>query len=305
MSNIIFHTDTFNERGTTIAVYDYAYYVREYLNLNPIIPINITKNNNQIVVDKFKKEFDTFEYRDLSEIQTLVDAKQIEYFYAIKYGYFDGVVMQNTRNLIHSVFLSDAFQTHGDVYAVISEGMSIHAGRKLLWVPHMINLPQSELNYRQSFNIPKSATVIGRHGGYDTFNIPFVWNSIEKTLQERDDIWFLFMNTPEQIKHERCLYFEPEIDLNCKVAFINTCDAMLHARDYGETFGSSVLEFASKNKQIISYDNEEFQISHWLGGRNHFLFLKQEYYFQKSANYHDIFHIRSINSPNDFYEKNQ
>jgi hypothetical protein len=299
MSNIIFHTDTLNERGTTVAVYDYAYYIREYLNLNPIIPINLTKNNNQTTVDKFKKDFDTFEYMDLSEVQTFVDDKQIEYFYAIKYGYLDETVMQNTRNLMHSVFVSAASQKHGDAYAVISEWMSVHTGGGLPWVPHMINLPQSELDYRQSFNIPKSATVIGRHGGYDTFNIPFVWNSIEKILQERDDIWFLFMNTPEQIKHERCLYFEPEIDLNCKVAFINTCDAMLHARDYGETFGSSVLEFASKNKQIISYDNEEFQISHWLGGRNHFLFLKDNCF--KYQNENDLNQILlNINRENPF-----
>ena len=75
MSNIIFHTDTLNERGTTVALYDYAYYIREYLNLNPIIPINLSKDNNQTTVDKFKKDFDTFEYTNLSEIQTLVDAK--------------------------------------------------------------------------------------------------------------------------------------------------------------------------------------------------------------------------------------
>jgi hypothetical protein len=284
MSNIIFHTDTLNERGTTVSLYDYAYYVREYLNLNPIIPIDLTKDNNPITVDKFKKDFDTFEHTNLSEIQTLVDAKGIEYFYAIKYGYPDGIVMQNTRNLIHSVFVSDASQRHGDAYAVISEWMSLHTGGGLPWVPFMINLPQYESDYRQSFSIPKSAAVIGRYGGYETFNIPFVWNSIEKILQERDDIWFLFMNTPEEIKHERCLYFEPEIDLNCKVGFINTCDAMLHARDYGETFGAAVLEFAAKNKQIISYDNEELQNNHPLGGRSHFLYLKDNCFKYQNEN---------------------
>ena len=35
-------------------------------------------------------------------------------------------------------------------------------------------------------------------------------------------------------------------NLNKKVEFINTCDAMLWARSGGETFGLSIGEFSSK-----------------------------------------------------------
>ena len=38
-----------------------------------------------------------------------------------------------------------------------------------------------------------------------------------------------------------------------KNKFINTCDAMIHARSLGESFGLSCGEFAIKNKPIFTY----------------------------------------------------
>ena len=42
------------------------------------------------------------------------------------------------------------------------------------------------------------------------------------------------------------------IDLDEKVTFINTIDAMLWAQHMGETFGIAIGEFSSKNKPIIA-----------------------------------------------------
>lgn len=274
MTNIIFHDNHLGERGTTIALYDYAYYAREYLNINPIITYNLLENNNKHVISKFKKQFEILGYQNFKEVQTMVDKKNIENFYAIKFGNIDNTIVKNCRNLIHSVFTSDISQIHGDVYGVISEWLSMKSKYRIPYIPHMINLPNHMDDYKVELGIPKSATVIGRYGSIDTFNIPFVYSSIAKILESRNDIWFLFLNTPKFIEHERCLYFDIVVDLYYKVKFINTCDAMIHARDYGETFGLSVLEFASKNKQIITYDNEELQSNHFLGGRNHFMYLK-------------------------------
>jgi hypothetical protein len=36
--------------------------------------------------------------------------------------------------------------------------------------------------------------------------------------------------------------------------FINTCDAMLHARDRGESFGLSIAEFLSLNKPVLAWN---------------------------------------------------
>lgn len=296
---ILFHENSLSERGTSVAIYDYAYYLREYLNFNPIICYNKRLGTNNYSLEKFKRQFQVFGYENFDEVQKIIDDKSIDYFYAIKYGIKDEVIVQNSENLIHSVFCSDISQIHGDRYAVISEWMSQKSNYEIPFVPHMLNLPHHQENYRNGFNIPKDAIVVGRYGGKDTFNIDFVLESIQNVLEKRNDIWFLFLNTEHKINHERCLYFDPIIDLHYKVQFINTCDAFLHARDYGETFGLSVLEFASKNKQIISYDNEEFQNNHPLGGRNHFLYLKDNCF--KYKNEKDLQNILlNINRNNPF-----
>lgn len=304
--NIIFHSNNLCERGVCVSIYDYAFYTRKYLNLNPIIVYDLKSDNYQSSVDHFRKEFEVIGYENFEDVQKIVDERNIEYFYAQKYGTNDGIQVRNAKNLIHSVFTRDLSQVHGDVYAFISEWMSQQVGYKLPFVPYMINLPNHNENYRAGFGIPDDATVIGRYGGKETFNIDFVGESILKVLEERKDLWFLFLNTDLRINHERCLYFEPVIDLHYKVQFINTCDAFLHARDYGETFGASVLEFACKNKQIISYDNEELQTNHPLGGRNHFLYLKDNCFkYQNKEDLQSILLNISRNNPFDTYYLNQ
>jgi hypothetical protein len=306
MQNIVFHCNSLNERGTSVAVYDYAFYCREYLNLKPFILYDLNFENIESSVFHFKEQFETIGYESFEDVQNFIDKKDIEYFYAIKYGNRDGIEVKNCKNLVHSVFCSDINEVHGDRYAFISEWMSQKLDYNIPFVPHMINLPNHDQNYRKDLGIPESATVIGRYGGKETFNIDFVTESVLETLNKRSDIWFLLMNTDVKIYHERCLYLNPIIDLEYKVQFINTCDAFLHARDYGETFGLSVLEFASKNKQIISYDNEELQNNHHLGGRNHFLFLRDNCFkYQNKESLNDILINITRNNPFDTSYLNQ
>jgi hypothetical protein len=273
MKKIIFHENSLTERGTSVAVYDYAFYARQYLDLHPIVCFNAYNNSHQSAVDKFSAQFETYYYESFNEVQLLVDSVGAEYFYAIKYGEPDGIMVQNAKNLIHSVFAYDPGFAHGDVYAVVSEWQSIRSGHSFPAVPHMVDLPDTEEDMRIQLGIPKDALVIGRHGSPDTFNIPFAVESIKELLEKRKDVWVVFLNTERKIIHPRCIYLNAIIDIKEKTKYINTCDVMLHARNYGETFGLSVLEFAVKNKQIISYDNPIFQNNHYLGGRNHFLYL--------------------------------
>lgn len=38
----------------------------------------------------------------------------------------------------------------------------------------------------------------------------------------------------------------------CRCAFIRTCDAMLHARMSGETFGLAIAEFSAHNRPVLT-----------------------------------------------------
>jgi hypothetical protein len=307
MKNIIFHENSLTERGTSVAMYDYAYYAREYLDLHPIICFNINFQSHLPAIDKFSKEFESYFYEDFSEVQNLVDGRSAEYFYAIKYGEPDGALVQNAKNLVHSVFVFDPLLAHGDVFAVVSEWQSIRSGHSFPYVPHMINLPDTDQDLRDNLNIPKDAVVLGRHGAYETFNIPFAVESLKEALDSRKDLWVVFLNTIKTLEHERCIYLDITVDDVEKTKFINTCDAMIHARNYGETFGLSVLEFATKNKQIISYDNELFQNNHYLGGRNHFLYLGDNCHRYKNKKDLDYIlkNIERKNPFNTLYLKDQ
>jgi hypothetical protein len=98
--------------------------------------------------------------------------------------------------------------------------------------------------------------VFGRHGGADTFNIPFVREAVLQHAQKNSDDHFVFLNT-ELIRGTEKLrnvhYLAPTIDLEEKAQFLGTCDAMLHARWHGETFGLAVGEFAILGKPVITY----------------------------------------------------
>ena len=78
-----------------------------------------------------------------------------------------------------------------------------------------------------------------------------------------EDIYFVFQNTPRIFSHDRVKYIDTTADNIFKSRFIDTCDAMIHARKMGETFGLAVGEFSSKNKPIItcrSYDSAHVNI---------------------------------------------
>jgi len=272
-----------------VAIYDYAYYCEELLGLKPIICFDLKQPTNKKVLENFKKRFLTIPYLNFNDVQQLIDKNNIDYFYTQKFGYQDNIIVQNSKNLIHSVFVCDAAHKHGDVYAVTSEWMQIQSNNQLPYVPYMVNFPETKENIRDTLGIPKNAIVLGRYGGYETFNVNFVPSVVEKILDTRTDMWIVLVNTEKTINHERCIYLESLVSLEDKSKFINTCDAFLHARDYGETFGMSVLEFASRNKQILSYDNEELQNSHPLGGRAHFLHLKDNVH--KYKNEHELEYI--------------
>lgn len=307
MKKIILHTDSLNERGTSVAVFDYAYFLREYLDMTPIITFNKKCDTNlPESIDRFQKEFLVIGYEDFETIHG-IDA---DYFYAIKYGTKDALIKKNSKNLIHSVFVSDLNEVHGDSYAVVSEWMSSRSNYQIPYVPHMINLPEHNNHIRNEIGIPDSHVIIGRLGGFETFDIPFVNEVIQKVLEQRNDIWFFLMNTPNVIRHERCFYVNRNTDLSDKVTYINTCDAMLHARIDGETFGLSVLEFASKNKQIISCDHENIR------NKNHFLYLKEnchryktEFDLEKTLlnitreNPFDTYYLKDIFSSKNVIEK--
>lgn len=259
---IAFQTNQITVRGDAVAVYDYAHFNETLLNNESII---LTKRNHtfpheQVALDKFHNRFNMIFYDSWREEgERILKENNVDILYAIK-GPPCEVESKNIKTCIHGMFTLS--ETQGHTFAYISEYLT--KGNNHSYVPHMVNLDTSiKDDFRDALGIPKDATVIGRHGGATTFNIPFATDAVNHMVDKRPDIYFLFLNTNPVCefdtskiikKHDRIIHIPATSNASTKIRFINACDVMLHARINGESFGLAVAEFSYLNKPVMTWD---------------------------------------------------
>ena len=264
--NIAFWDTHLNERGTTVAMFDYAYHNQTILNNKSFIFYhNDHEDNKNEVINKFKKEFIVHGTKSMNEVDKYLTTYNISHIYIIKYGINDGTLSKVAINCIHCVF--SCSEPHGEIYSAISPW--IRGGNlKYPIVPHMINLPINNKNLREKLNISNNAIVFGGYGGKGSFSINFVHKVVYLIALNNPQIYFLFANFHKFCRDLPNIIHLPMItDLKQKVEFINTTDAMLHARVDGETFGISIGEFSSKNKPVIAMKIGDLAHVHLLGNK--------------------------------------
>lgn len=290
---VLFHTNTLNYRGTTVAVTDYARYNQEILGNESIITYCKTNGegkdmgNERSVIEALEKEFKVVGYREGS-LESKIDENKIDLTYMISAGHRQ-VLPTNCKTAVHAVFQFN--EPHGDRYAYISKWLSDEmSSGNIPYVPHMVDLPSPNTSYRNALGIRDDQTVVGRIGGYYTFDIPGVKAYIEQLVNKSDKFIFLFVGTEPFIKHPNVKFINEIHNPLKKANFINTCDCMLHGRSRGESFGLSIAEFLSLNKPVLA----------WNGGtdRNHLEMLKDSGTLYN--NNHDIDYI--LHNLDDFAE---
>lgn len=252
MTRIAFHSPQLDIRGSCVALYDYALYNETLLHNQSFIVVEQNEGTQLAALKKFTNRFPVFFYNTKEELHKILLEQKTDVLYCIKYGKKDDIVFSDIKTVVHCVF--DLSEPHGDVYAAVSETLAKKYNHPL-FVPHMIGLQPSATNenMRRELGIPETAIVFGRHGGKDTFDLEFAQQAICNIVNDRNDIYFVFMNTPAFYRHPSIKYLDPTCDVNEKNRFICTCDAMIHAQSLGETFGLSIAEFSVNNKPIITY----------------------------------------------------
>ncbi len=159
---------------------------------------------------------------------------------------------------MHAVF--QALTPFGDVYAAISDWLVDHHSHGWLpVVPLIVHLPDEHGDLRDELQISRTTVVFGRHGAVETFDVPFVHDVVAEVAATDDDRYFVLLNTERFADHPRIIHLDATSDVVRKTRFINTCDAILHARVDGETFGLAVGKFSLRNKPVLT----------WLGGTFH------------------------------------
>jgi len=250
----------FNERGTTVAGVDYARYGHRFGHIEPVLLYHtLDLRGGDDALKRLSSEFQIEKYTSTAERNEIIRHERLDVYYNLLFRRnFERV--PGVHNAVHAVF--DFESPDGDVFAYVSEWLSEHVtGGQMPYVPHIVTMPTVEDNLRRDLGIPEEGVVIGRYGGFDSFDITFTFPVINQVLSERKDVWFLFANTERFSDHPRIIHLPVIERPEDKSAFINTCDAMLHARALGESFGLAIAEFLALGCPVIC----------WTGGndKNH------------------------------------
>ena len=267
--NIAFIINHFNERGTTKATFDYAFFNEKILENRSIIIFFNTQINDfqEFNLDTSKKVFTEYfkikEINYIEEITKIIEQELISHAYVLSHGFYRDIykfnnkkIWNNCITIYHSVFGPMARQG-SNFRCVIGEDLNNRYFKKLPVLPHMIPRHKMIGDLRKKLKINNSDFVFGRYGGYETFDLDFVKDTIKEVLKKRNDIFFLFLNTQTFFNHKKIIYLPKTISVEFKSLFIDTCDAMIHARKDGETFGLSVGEFSAANKPIITFSKSK------------------------------------------------
>lgn len=268
--NIGFYIDHFTFRGTNSAVFDYAVYNKKILGnisfliypveLENVKVLNEYKSNGVVVIPSRREDlqiiFQTLKLTALYTIsrnsgidsngqQTLIEVRAAESLHL--------------KCIVHCVLEMGNIPTSQGTTTYVGVSSSVSKEHKIL--PHIVTLPELKTDYRSFLNIPDSAIVYGRHGGSDTFDVPFVKKAIERIVQVRKDIYFLFAGEiptifREMKSHHQIIFINPFYDKYIKRKFINTCDYMIHGGKLGESFGLSCLEFDFCGKGVLTVSKE-------------------------------------------------
>jgi len=250
----------FTECGTEVSIYDYADHNETILGNESVI-LSFTKEAhalygkpyNESVFEKFNKRFKVIQANNFDEIRNIVDREKINVYYTQVWGipeehpYGD---INNTKYFVHCVF--DAVAPRGDIYVPISDQINKKNNTNFTVLPYMVRVGTNAENLRTQLNIPKDAIVFGRHGGTTSFDIPIAREAVAEVARNNKHIYFIFLNTPAFCEPlPNVIHLPCEVDIEKKRTFINTCDAMIHGRTHGETFGLAIGEFAMCLKPVI------------------------------------------------------
>ena len=171
-------------------------------------------------------------------------------------------------HVLHVVFRN--FFPHGDFYLYVSDwlfkwsqirrhSLLRKSGSKKVFVgsaPHgMAAISLTGSNFRDRLAIPVDAFVIGRIGGYRSFDDRAAHHAVLQVLAENPQVYFLAVNTDFFGHHPRLIYRD-YVDRSEISDFYDACDLLLNGRLMGESFGFSVAEPLAHGKPILA--------PHWL-----------------------------------------
>lgn len=287
---VLLHDNQICERGTTTSLLDYGRLLRDRGHDIEVSYWSDSPANVPSVVARVREEFPLHGHAAADRLPPALASFDAAYF--IKAGFDDGLTLPDTHNVIHTVFQN--FYPHGSRYVYISEWLAQAVKRQVMsrkgrragsWArgiaateegcvnalqfEHLdlvVDTPTPQPGIRAQLGIPDDAFVILRFGGYDTFDIGWAKQTVQRLLNEHVNWYFVGLNTQPFMQHERAIFLPLVLDPVEKASIIAASDVFLTARGQGEAFGVAIAEALQIGIPVLA----------WRGGtdRNHIAMLQ-------------------------------
>lgn len=255
-----FHFDSFSLRGVTGATLAYAHAWTEILGHESVV-IKCDGHTPWITdrsAARFEQHFPVIRYQGIGELHHAINQEHVEALYVLCSGHpearFEGLEIPRW---IHAVFPSQITDIHGDRYACVSEWLAKESfNRRIPFVPHIVDHFDRDLDpthWRAQLGIPANAILIGSMGGKHSFDLQAARIGLQEALDKSSSLYFIALNHHAFLKHERAFFLPGTDNQQMKAAFITSCNAMLHGRTQGETFGLACAEFAAAGKPVFAW----------------------------------------------------
>ena len=286
---VLLHDNQICERGTTTSMLDYARALRGRGHEVELSYWSESPANVPTVIERVRAEFPLHGHKDPHLLPKSLTSFDSAYF--IKAGHFDGLVLPDAHNFIHAVFKD--YEPHGSRYAYISQWLADHVKSETLsrqgrrngalergslatasgcrnaldfsYLDLIVDIPAPQTGIRQDLGIPDDAFVITRFGGYESFDVGWVQESVQELLLNNPSWYFVGLNTKPFTDHERAIFLPMTPDPVEKASIAASGDVFLTARGEGEAFGVAIAEALQLGLPVLA----------WRGGsyRNHVAML--------------------------------
>ena len=286
---VLLHDNQLCERGTTTALTDYARALKARGHDVGISYWSGSPANVPAVISRLDGEFTLVPHKEMSSPPKASDDYDTAYF--IKAGTNDGLTLPGRHTLVHAVFQN--YDPHGSRYVYVSQWLAETMRTRSLknrvaraasvtladdanragcqdalefdYLNHIVDTPAPQAGFREELGIPEDAFVILRFGGFDTFDISWVKDTVMQSLEAHPHWYFIGLNTEVFSDHPRARFLPMIIDPVEKVSLIAASDVFLSARSQGESFGLAIAEALQLGVPVLA----------WSGGhdRNHRLML--------------------------------
>ena len=267
---MIFHSNDLTYRGVPVSMYDYAHF-HEEMGCGISYISYFTDDGKTEALPKFEARFPgriipMARRSATSDMDAAIERHGIHAVYTQQAGEAHATLFRPTKAplVVHAVFL--ATDPHGQAYAAVSDAVPRQPGgqQEVPTVPLIVRSdPLTSLarvqSLRRRLGIPPSATVFCRHGGAHTFSIEYTREAVCRFAGQPTHAqthYFLWLGTDGNHCEEgkaNIIRLTANTDLEYKRQYLRTCDACIHGREDGETFGLAVAECSVAGLPVITY----------------------------------------------------